>query len=110
MYGLQGEKIWIDDERLAPEGYRWCKNYNQAIAIIDYFSKCENGIDIICFDHDLGEEKSGYDIARYIAEHQIPIESYEVHTANPAGRKNIIQLLNHYGYKRVDRYGNIIKD
>ena len=98
---LKGEMIWIDDIRPAPEGYRWCKNYKQAIATIDYFSVCEGGIELISFDHDLAEEKSGYDVAKYLVENHIFIKGYKVHSANPVGRFNIEQLLNHYGYKNI---------
>ena len=97
---LKGEMIWIDDIRPAPKGYHWCKNYKQAIAMIDYFSACEGGIELISFDHDLAEEKSGYDIAKYLVENQSYIKGYKVHSANPVGRFNIEQLLNHYGYKK----------
>ena len=27
-------KIWVDDTRPAPEGYRWCKSVNEAIDLI----------------------------------------------------------------------------
>ena len=105
MYGLIGEKIWIDDERPAPDGYRWCRTYDQAIATIEYFDSCENGIDEICFDHDLSGEKTGYDIAKYIVEKHIAIGSYHVHSMNPVGRKNIIALMTHYGYNyRTPQY------
>ena len=99
MYSLDGEKIWIDDVRQAPEGFRHCKTYAQAIASLEYFMLCEGGIDLVCFDHDLGEEKSGYDIAKYIVENQIPIGAFFIQSMNPVGAKNIRDLLIHYGYK-----------
>ena len=49
-------------------------------------------------DHDLGEEKTGYDICKFIVENQIPILGYTLHTMNPVGRQNMKQLLSHYGY------------
>ena len=103
MYGLKGVSIWIDDLRPGPVDFRVCRTYDEAIAAIDYFSKCESGIDLICFDHDLGEDKSGYDIAKFIVENHIPIESYSVHSMNPVGRKNICELLDHYGYKQLKK-------
>lgn len=27
-------KLWLDDVRPAPEGYRWCKSVNEAISLI----------------------------------------------------------------------------
>ena len=55
--------LWLDDFR-NPVDYvvgdydiSWVKKYEQFCTFIN-----ENGLpDIICFDHDLGEEKSGYD-------------------------------------------------
>lgn len=102
MNGLTGEWIWVDDMRPAPEEFaRHCKTYNQTIASLNYFMWCEGGIDVISLDHDLGEEKSGYDIAKYIVEEQIPIGAFAVHSANPVGAKNIRELLTHYGYKEL---------
>ena len=98
MYGLTGEWLWIDGKKSAPEPFRHCRNYESAIASINYFSTCEGGIDFISFDHDLGEEKSGYDIAKYIVENNIPIKAFSCHSMNPVGKKNIEELLTHYGY------------
>ena len=69
------------------------RTYNQAIEFLNikYY-------DVVSFDHDLGEEKTGYDIAKYIIENQIQIGSFYIHSANPVGRKNIEELLLHYGY------------
>jgi len=92
-------KIWIDDMRTAPDGFLWCKTYESAIEMLDYFSSCNYDIKVVDFDHDLGEEKSGYDVAKYIVEYQLPIGSFRVHSMNPVGRRNIEQLLTHYGYK-----------
>ena len=60
--------LWLDDLR-NPVDYvvgdydiSWVKNYEQFCTFIN-----ENGLpDIICFDHDLGEEKSGYDCAKFV--------------------------------------------
>ena len=101
MYGVTGEWLWIDDKRPAPEPFRHCRNYKEAIASINYFSTCEGGIDFISFDHDLGGKKSGYDIAKYLVENHIPVQCYAVHSSNPVGRFNIEQLLDHYGYKKL---------
>lgn len=93
-------KIWLDDVRPAPKGYLHAWNYEGAIYLIEHLSCLENDIELISFDHDLGENKSGYDVAKYIVENHIPIKEYKVHSANPVGRFNIEQLLNHYGYKK----------
>lgn len=98
--------LWIDDLRGIPNNYIGeyhtiiARSYNEAIDELHRFR-----YDIICLDHDLGEEKTGYDIAKYIVENEIPIKiGFSIHSANPVGRFNIEQLLTHYGYKEVKYY------
>lgn len=75
------------------------RDYDNAIEIIQHCS--EHGIPVrISLDHDLGSEKSGYDICKYIVEHNILNVRYRIHSMNPVGRDNMEQLLSHYGYKR----------
>lgn len=74
------------------------RSYKEAIKLlrIEHFN-------YISFDHDLAEEKTGYDIAKYIVENQISIsDGFKVHSANPVGKFNIEQLLSHYGYIKVN--------
>ena len=94
--------LYIDDIRF-PEyfhqiGATICvaRNYEEAIQSIN---ACN--FDLISLDHDLGEEKTGYDIAKYIVENQIKVPPIAIHSANPVGRLNIEHLLTHYGYKVV---------
>lgn len=53
------------------------------------------------FDSDLGETKSGYDIAKYLVENQIKIGAFRIHSMNVVGKKNISELLTHYGYIEI---------
>jgi hypothetical protein len=90
--------LWLDDLRSPPEdGWVWVKSYKEAIdAIIREFP------DFISFDHDLGEAKSGLDVAHFLI--NIDIETgamplwfdFQVHSANPVGRDNIQGLLKRY--------------
>lgn len=76
------------------------RNYNEAISILEKFRG--RGIEfLVDLDHDLGEEKSGYDICKFIVENNIPLKGYRLHTMNPVGRYNMDQLLSRYGYKKV---------
>lgn len=52
--------------------------------------------DIIDLDHDLGEDKTGYDICKYIIENKIKCDIIRIHTSNPVGRDNMVQLLSRY--------------
>ena len=90
--------IYVDDVRKCPyhEDDRFItfipRTYNAAIEVIDYCSSFKDAEIYIDLDHDLGEEKSGYDICKYIVEKQIPIAGYAIHSMNPIGVFNIHQL------------------
>lgn len=97
--------LWLDDLR-NPFDERNLSNFNKSKYNIEWVRSYEefidyiyhNGIpDIISFDHDLGEEKSGADCANYLCEYCIEtntkIPDWYVHSANPAGVENIISKL-----------------
>lgn len=104
--------LWVDDLRSAPEGWDWAKNYNEAISLID-----QHNYHTISLDHDLnswhnetmnhgGEieydaprgrvEKTGYHVALYLVEQSKFPQTVRVHTMNPVGGQNIMQLLQRY--------------
>lgn len=72
-----------------------CRNYKEAI------EQLADGYDVIDLDHDLGEEKTGYDICKYIIENNIKVQTIVLHTSNPVGRDNMKQLLERYTKSRV---------
>jgi hypothetical protein len=85
-------KLFIDDVRNPEPGdSEWVtiRNYENAISII---FACWSEITHISLDHDLGEEKTGYDIVCFIEkylgkrEHLPAIKS---HSAYPVGREKI---------------------
>jgi hypothetical protein len=112
----QLKKLYLDDVRVPKtEGWTIVRNYDD---FVEYITK--NGLpDEISFDHDLGEDvakekveggmskrktrvekketKSGYDCAKWLCDYcwtnGLPIPSWNVHSANPVGRDNIIQIL-----------------
>lgn len=81
-------KLWIDDIRTPPIEWHWAKNYKEAI---DYLKAIL--IEEISFDHDLGEEKTGYDIAKWIEEQaaysKLKRMKWKIHSANTVGRARI---------------------
>ena len=97
--------IFIDDEReemfnkiATKVGYKYihCHSYETAIGCIELYKDSQLILD---FDHDLGLGKTGYDIAKYIIENDIAIEGFKIHSINVVSKKNIYDLLIHYGYK-----------
>ena len=75
------------------------RNYDDAINMLNM---CKfNAIDL---DHDLGEEKTGYDICKYIIENNIKLDRVYIHTSNPVGRDNMKQLLERYTDNQIIIY------
>ena len=88
--------LYIDDIRM-PEFWigKDCivtiaRSYQEAIDLLDI-----EQYDAIDFNNDLGTEKEGYDIAKYILEKQIEVPEIYIHTMNPVAKQNISQLLEH---------------
>lgn len=88
-------KLFIDDERHpVTNDFIIVRNYDEAMSVIN-----EKGLpSFISFDHDLGEGKSGYDVARAICEYCFtnniqPDFDYYVHSQNPVGAKYIRDYL-----------------
>ena len=97
--------IWIDDIRPVPDiikkNYEYiviAQDYEQAIHLLNTKEFFRDFKIIIDFDHDIGVGGTGYDIAKYIVENEIKINYFSVHSSNPIGKFNIVQLLTHYGY------------
>ena len=91
--------IYIDDMRqpLIP-GAIWVKSYDEAIAALTTIPYTPSLV--IDFDHDLGEGKTGYDIAKWLIEYNY-FGKFRIHSMNPVGANNIRQLLKHYGWTEV---------
>lgn len=97
--------IYVDDIRI-PEKvcardtcFVLARTYAEAIQHID--AAMDLGQEILLdLDHDLGEEKSGYDIAKYVIENQYGNVKYRIHSMNIVGVKNMRQLLDHYNVER----------
>ena len=94
-------KLFIDDER-DPIGDDWVivRSYDEAISKIKELG-CPG---FISFDHDLGEGKNGFEIAKELVEMLldgvIKIEDgsfdFYVHSQNPVGKENIRSFLNNF--------------
>ena len=107
-------KIWVDDIRLPPSGYVWCKTTNEAKTVIAYMMKrldleCVDNvpiIEVLDLDHDAGEyAQYGGDYIEILnwLEKQcwgryIPIR---LHTINPIGRENMRAIIQKNGWREV---------
>ena len=95
--------IWLDDMRMpnvSPKNLiYWVRGYDAFVATVkmlkDNINKC-----MVHFDHDLGEEKSGYDCAKWLVnwciENDYGVPDYDIQSANPVGRQNIESVFESY--------------
>lgn len=96
--------IWLDDERPQPLGTKWVrvKTSKECIDYLVEAAKTNEKINCLSLDHDLGEPEAGtgYDVVCFLEEMKytnenfpMPFEIY-VHSANPVGRKRMLQVIN----------------
>lgn len=80
-------KVYLDDERQAPEGWVQARWANEVIELLKTGNVTE-----LSLDHDLGDDVrgTGYDVLQWLDEQVICNQFFppiiHVHTANPAAR------------------------
>lgn len=90
--------LFLDDERepVDPKS-RVCRSFEEAVACVETYGVPTH----VDFDHDLGEDKTGYDFARWLTDYDLDVggfpETYAVHSQNPIGRRAIVFMME--GYK-----------
>lgn len=114
-------KLWIDDVRIAPDGYVWLKSVNEVkrcisineglrLSIKDAMDKGyvefkeQEKIEIIDIDHDAGEYyKDGGDyinVLNWFEEngYNFPIH---IHSMNSVGVENMRRIIQRNGWKEI---------
>ncbi len=88
-------KVFLDDERIAPEGWLQVRWPDEAIKLLQ-----GGAVTHLSLDHDLGDDKhgTGYDVLLWIEQevalhHFPPPANIAVHSANPAGRKRMLAAI-----------------
>lgn len=96
---MESTKLYLDDIRIGPKDYSTITNPQYFIELLE---KCE--ITDISLDHDLGlGVMTGYDVAKTMVEKNIyPSRSINIHSSNPVGVQNMVQLFNRYAPKEVE--------
>lgn len=103
--------IYLDDLRPAPDGFILVKNVLECIKLI---KENKSKINILSLDHDLGENQpTGYNLTLWLAgQYQDGFNYFPrkifLHTANPVGRMNMLQLLERYKPDNVKVYNSPI--
>lgn len=92
-------KLWLDDERPAPEGWHHITDAHEAVRLLG-----AGGVTHVSLDNDLGEGKpEGYQVAKWIEVGAclgtLPRLTTAVHSMNPVARKNIESAL-----RNADRF------
>jgi hypothetical protein len=102
-------KLWLDDERPAPEGWLRARSVEEAIYIMGYsrFSPTKSerefpyreNFEACSLDHDLGmgDDNDGIQFVDWMVENGIwPKTKPTVHSMNPAGRKRMERTIDRY--------------
>jgi hypothetical protein len=93
-------KVYLDDERTAPDGWVLVKTVDDVIYLLDCITD-------LSLDHDLGEgNKTGYDLMVYLEDKVYNDETFNIpnitfHTQNPVGLANM-RICLRYIYKILD--------
>jgi len=91
-------KIFLDDERPAPEGWVACRWPSEVITLIE-----QGSVEVVSLDHDLGDDErgTGYDVCTWL-EKKIWDEGwdgdfvppiFQIHSANPVGRERMAMSI-----------------
>lgn len=105
-------KLWVDDVRPAPVGYRWIRSVNEAIETIqnnEIMSKASGGkrfysIELIDLDHDAGEYASdGGDYINLLNWLEKTGRNYpiKIHSMNPVGVENMRRIIKRNGWTEI---------
>ena len=89
-------KIYVDDLRPVPPGFKCARSVNQAIALIEKAENDGDEIELLDLDHDLGDfEPDGGDAIKLL-DWLVERETFypiQFHTANPVGRANMERMI-----------------
>ena len=95
---MSGIRLWVDDERPAPDGWRWAKTSSEAIGrLAGVYSDDPSPVTELSLDHDLGGDDTTRPVVLWLCEHGSWPETVRVHTANPVGRDWLVGMVDRYG-------------
>lgn len=100
-------KLWIDDVRPAPNGWKWAKSVHEAIIHICQMTRSDgsHNIEIMSIDHDAGDWVwNGGDyikILDWMEDHGVNDIPIHIHSMNSVGRENMRRIITHNGWREV---------
>lgn len=100
--------IYLDDERTEPPDYVRVKTSKECIDYLIVLHESGQVCHSLSLDHDLGDGNgTGYDVVCWLEEmfysdekFILPIET-KVHSANPVGRKRMLQVIEKLYFNNV---------
>lgn len=91
-------RLWVDDERPAPDGWVWAKTSAEAIVrLAGLDSDDPRAFGEVSLDHDLGGDDTTRQVVLWLCEHGGWPSIVRVHTANPVGRDWLVGMVERYG-------------
>lgn len=108
-------RLWLDDERPAPEAYRWAKTYDDAILELLRAEASDENFFVFQMDHDLKPEHysdlkstehvgTGYDVVCWMEEHHFFPAILIVHSFNPYGSQRMLEVAQKYTQAYYRKY------
>lgn len=97
-------KLWIDDVRPAPDGYRLVKSVREAINLICCCDSAFVNIELIDIDHDAGDyANDGGDFIKLLDWLEETGRNYpiRIHSMNPVGIENMRAIIRRNGWTEV---------
>ncbi len=95
-------KVYLDDERIAPDGWLQVRWPDEAIKLLQ--TGC---VMYLSLDHDLGDDLrgTGYDVLLWL-EQEVSLNGFlppeiTIHTANPAARERMLAAV--YFIRKMSR-------
>ena len=93
------KKLFVDDVRIPVDIYPdtdmgdWlsARTYETAIYLLE-----TEDIELISLDHDLGADKSGYDLCKWMSANNRWPQYVQIHSMNPVGRINMLREYEFY--------------
>lgn len=87
-------KLWVDDERPAPDGFVRAETSNNAILFLAVSANSGFYWDEVSLDHDLGGDDTGMKVLDWMIEYKVWPTELTIHTSNPPARKQMLAAAN----------------
>lgn len=98
-------KIWVDDVRPAPEGYKWCKSVISTKLYLEWLMKRDEKIELLDIDYDAGDyffDGGDYvEILNWLEKYGICYFPIHIHSMNPVGIENMRRIIQRNGWEEV---------